>query len=400
MRVRDIVDGSTGWRLSTSPSRGTTSACRSGRPTSEVDGRARHARGRRGRARRGRAALGCEPRPRPPPADLLAARGVSRMTAAERAAWPCAPPARASPSWSRTPTSTRRAAASPTARRARSAWSTPSRWSRSPVDWLKLVGFVPADDADDVRKAVFAAGAGVIGDYDHCSFGVEGQGTFLPPRATSPAVGAPGRDERRRRGASRGRLPARACAAASLDAYVAAHSYEEPAFDVVCHRERGPRSRARPCRLLPEPVSLAELVADVAAHLRRAVAPLRRATRDASSAGRRVCRVRAPRRSPAARRQRRRLRHRRREVPRGREAARRRPRPGRRAARPHRGGAVLRWSTALVEALAADVRLERTAGRAARGGQVEFGRGADAQPAAPTARRDRPETSRRPERSS
>jgi len=50
------------------------------------------------------------------------------------------------------------------------------------ADALKLVGFVPADDADLVRKAVFAAGAGVIGEYEHCSWAVEGQGTFFGPR--------------------------------------------------------------------------------------------------------------------------------------------------------------------------------------------------------------------------
>ena len=54
------------------------------------------------------------------------------------------------------------------------------------VDWLKLVGFVPPDDADLVRKALFSAGAGVIGEYEHCSWSVSGQGSFLPTEGARP----------------------------------------------------------------------------------------------------------------------------------------------------------------------------------------------------------------------
>ena len=43
---------------------------------------------------------------------------------------------------------------------------------------VKLVTFVPTAQAEDVRKALFAAGCGCIGNYDACSYNVEGEGTF------------------------------------------------------------------------------------------------------------------------------------------------------------------------------------------------------------------------------
>ena len=47
-------------------------------------------------------------------------------------------------------------------------------------DYDKWVVFVPVENADAVRGAMFAAGAGHIGDYSHCSWGVTGTGQFLP----------------------------------------------------------------------------------------------------------------------------------------------------------------------------------------------------------------------------
>ena len=44
----------------------------------------------------------------------------------------------------------------------------------------KWVIYVPSENADPVRAAVFGAGAGHIGDYSHCSWSVTGIGQFLP----------------------------------------------------------------------------------------------------------------------------------------------------------------------------------------------------------------------------
>lgn len=56
----------------------------------------------------------------------------------------------------------------------------------------KLVTFCPLDYADKVRKALFEAGAGVIGDYDSCSYNVQGTGTFRAGENTNPFVGQKG----------------------------------------------------------------------------------------------------------------------------------------------------------------------------------------------------------------
>ena len=58
----------------------------------------------------------------------------------------------------------------------------------------KLVVFVPPDALDAVRDALFAAGAGRIGDYERCSWYTEGTGTFLGGVGTDPAIGEPGRE--------------------------------------------------------------------------------------------------------------------------------------------------------------------------------------------------------------
>ena len=60
----------------------------------------------------------------------------------------------------------------------------------------KLVVFVPPESLDDVRDALFSAGAGRIGGYERCSWYTEGVGTFRGGEGTTPAVGERGREER------------------------------------------------------------------------------------------------------------------------------------------------------------------------------------------------------------
>ncbi len=146
------------------------------------------------------------------------------------------------------------------------------------VDWLKLVGFVPADDADLIRKALFSVGAGVIGAYEHCSWGVEGQGTFLPTDDAAPTIGEVGRDET----VDELRLEVvfpRKLRRRVIAAYVGAHPYEEPAFDVVCHRERPARPRSGPRRRAPGGAPPRGARRPHGGGARAAVAPLRRRRR-------------------------------------------------------------------------------------------------------------------------
>ena len=82
-----------------------------------------------------------------------------------------------------------------------------------------------------MRDAVFAAGAGRIGDYERCSWYTAGTGTFFGGEGTSPAVGAAGTEERVPELRLETVFPADRQADV-LAALRAAHPYEEPAFDV------------------------------------------------------------------------------------------------------------------------------------------------------------------------
>jgi len=135
------------------------------------------------------------------------------------------------------------------------------------ADALKLVGFVPADDADLVRKALFAAGAGVIGEYEHCSWAVEGQGTFFGRPGAEPTLGRAGRDET----VSELRLEVvfpRRLKRRVTGAYVAAHPYEEPAYDLYPVENEVATLGLGRLGVLPAAQPLAAFAADVAAVLR------------------------------------------------------------------------------------------------------------------------------------
>jgi len=56
----------------------------------------------------------------------------------------------------------------------------------------KLTTFVPRNDLENVRQALFDAGAGNIGNYDNCSFNIEGTGTFKGNELSSPVIGEKG----------------------------------------------------------------------------------------------------------------------------------------------------------------------------------------------------------------
>jgi dinuclear metal center YbgI/SA1388 family protein len=96
----------------------------------------------------------------------------------------------------------------------------------------KLVTFVPADALERVSDALFAAGAGRIGDYRACSFRLAGTGTFYGEAGTSPAVGSAGTLERVDEVRLETVVPA-GRAADVVRALRGAHPYEEPAFDLV-----------------------------------------------------------------------------------------------------------------------------------------------------------------------
>lgn len=113
-----------------------------------------------------------------------------------------------------------------------------------PRDWTKLVGYVPPDALEHVREAVFAAGAGCVGDYDRCSWSVHGTGTFRGGEGTNPAVGTRGEFEQVEEARFETVLPDH-LRDRVWRAYAAAHPYEEPAVDFVALQTPAPVGAGR-----------------------------------------------------------------------------------------------------------------------------------------------------------
>ncbi|MDP3536312.1 hypothetical protein P8S55_06160 [Halomonas sp. M1] len=95
----------------------------------------------------------------------------------------------------------------------------------------KLAFFVPVEDAENVKEAVFETGAGRIGDYEACCFQTRGTGQFRPLKGANPHMGQVGAletvEEYKIELVCEDELIKAAIAALKL-----AHPYEEVAYDV------------------------------------------------------------------------------------------------------------------------------------------------------------------------
>ncbi len=95
----------------------------------------------------------------------------------------------------------------------------------------KLVVFCPVVHAEKVRNALFKAGAGVIGDYDCCSYNLDGQGTFRAGDNTQPFVGEKGQVHFEEEFRIETILPSY-LEKNVIKAMIEAHPYEEVAYDL------------------------------------------------------------------------------------------------------------------------------------------------------------------------
>jgi len=96
----------------------------------------------------------------------------------------------------------------------------------------KLFTFVPSANADQVRDALFSAGAGTIGHYSECSYNVEGFGTFKAGAGTNPHVGK--QDIRHQEAEVKLEVIfPQYIESRVMDALKASHPYEEVAYDIV-----------------------------------------------------------------------------------------------------------------------------------------------------------------------
>jgi dinuclear metal center YbgI/SA1388 family protein len=134
---------------------------------------------------------------------------------------------------------------------------------RSPAGWYKLVGFVPPDAVENVAAAVFSIGAGRIGEYDGCAFASQGRGWFTPGPEAHPAVGQLTIPERAPEIRWETVVP-RSRLAAAITAYITAHPYEEPAFDVYAVDDVLTRAGLGRQGTLPEEMTVEGLAARTA----------------------------------------------------------------------------------------------------------------------------------------
>ncbi|HSI67343.1 MAG TPA: Nif3-like dinuclear metal center hexameric protein, partial [Planococcus sp. (in: firmicutes)] len=99
------------------------------------------------------------------------------------------------------------------------------------AELVKISVFVPESHENQLREALGNAGAGSIGDYEYCSYTLSGTGRFRPNAEADPFIGEAGKMEETAeskievvaRKSERDRV---------IKAMIAAHPYEEPAYDV------------------------------------------------------------------------------------------------------------------------------------------------------------------------
>jgi len=104
----------------------------------------------------------------------------------------------------------------------------------------KLIVFVPQHHLIELRDALFAAGAGHIGDYDQCSYGTEGLGTFRGGEKTKPYVGKPGSIHEEKETRLEVIFPIHQ-QNKIIETIYNYHPYEEPAFDIYLLDNKHPQ---------------------------------------------------------------------------------------------------------------------------------------------------------------
>ena len=98
--------------------------------------------------------------------------------------------------------------------------------------YRKLVIFVPTENAETLKSALFAVGCGVQGNYDSCGYTLHGQGQFRPLKGANPHIG----EENRLEDVEEERIemiyPA-GLQRTVVQTIYEHHPYEEPAFDLL-----------------------------------------------------------------------------------------------------------------------------------------------------------------------
>ncbi len=96
----------------------------------------------------------------------------------------------------------------------------------------KLTVFIPEEALEKVKAALFAAGAGTIGNYEQCCWQVKGEGQFMPMADSNPHLGS--QDKLEKVAEWRVEMVVKTSMIAEvIKALKQAHPYETPAYDVL-----------------------------------------------------------------------------------------------------------------------------------------------------------------------
>ncbi len=126
----------------------------------------------------------------------------------------------------------------------------------------KLVAFVPAGYEDQVRRAMCSRGAGWTGNYSDCTFQTEGTGTFKPLEGTNPFIGKTGKLEKVAELRIETIVPENKLKKV-IEEMLAAHPYEEVAYDLYPLKNQGTRNGLGRVGKLPEPLTLVDFAQKV-----------------------------------------------------------------------------------------------------------------------------------------
>ena len=124
----------------------------------------------------------------------------------------------------------------------------------------KLFTFVPVDQAEKLRSAIFEAGGGHISNYSECSFNTAGQGTFKPEMGANPVSGIIGERYVEEEIKMEMIFPAWQ-EKAIITAMITAHPYEEVAYDIIALENQNQQVGSGLVGELPEPQSESALLA-------------------------------------------------------------------------------------------------------------------------------------------
>ena len=130
----------------------------------------------------------------------------------------------------------------------------------------KLVVYVPAGHERAVESALFAAGAGTIGAYDHCSFTSAGTGRFRSGATSVPFIGSPGQESTPPEIRIETIVSAERVSKV-IDKLRKAHPYEEPAYDLLLLQNRRDDLGLGRIGRLPQPLPLQDYARQISAAL-------------------------------------------------------------------------------------------------------------------------------------